>query len=195
MKHSNFVIFISELVGTFGLLVAATISVVYDGRFGHILGPVGQTEPAERKHCQLRNATRVDPAAELRFTQRVAPRCRQRRRIEVEHDQMWARSGDLVCHQQVVERAPALRRKDVYLHGRLALREPLDSQLELLRYRAVVGPGVDRGVPEEGHPVDARRLRLRLLRPLQPDLHLGEREQVGPGTLQLGRVHGPDEPV
>ena len=38
MKNSNLIIFISELVGTFGLLVAATGSIVYDGRTGGTLG-------------------------------------------------------------------------------------------------------------------------------------------------------------
>jgi len=38
MKNSNLIIFISELVGTFGLLVAATGSIVYDGRIGGTLG-------------------------------------------------------------------------------------------------------------------------------------------------------------
>ena len=38
MGNSNLIIFISELVGTFGLLVAATGSVVYDGRVGETLG-------------------------------------------------------------------------------------------------------------------------------------------------------------
>ena len=41
MHKSNLIIFIAELVGTFGLVIAATISVVYDGRFGQILGPIG----------------------------------------------------------------------------------------------------------------------------------------------------------
>jgi len=41
LNDSNLIIFISELVGTFGLLVAATFSVVYDARFGPIIGPVG----------------------------------------------------------------------------------------------------------------------------------------------------------
>jgi len=40
MVSSNRVIFISELVGTFGLLVAAAGSLVYDGRVGGTLGPV-----------------------------------------------------------------------------------------------------------------------------------------------------------
>ncbi len=41
MHKSNLIIFIAELVGTFGLVIAATVSVVYDGRFGQILGPIG----------------------------------------------------------------------------------------------------------------------------------------------------------
>ncbi len=41
MHKSNPIIFIAELIGTFGLVIAATISVVYDGRFGQILGPIG----------------------------------------------------------------------------------------------------------------------------------------------------------
>jgi len=41
MHKSNSIIFIAELIGTFGLVIAATISVVYDGRFGQILGPIG----------------------------------------------------------------------------------------------------------------------------------------------------------
>ena len=38
MKNTNLTIFFAELVGTFGLLVAATGSVVYDGRVGETLG-------------------------------------------------------------------------------------------------------------------------------------------------------------
>lgn len=38
MKSSNLTIFFAELVGTFGLLVAATGSVVYDSRVGETLG-------------------------------------------------------------------------------------------------------------------------------------------------------------
>lgn len=38
MKNRTFTIFFSELVGTFGLLVAATGSVVYDGKVGETLG-------------------------------------------------------------------------------------------------------------------------------------------------------------
>ena len=40
MSNSNLVIFISELIGTFGLLVAATGSIVYDARVGQTLGPI-----------------------------------------------------------------------------------------------------------------------------------------------------------
>lgn len=40
MKNPNFIIFVSELVGTFGLLVAATGSIVYDARVGQTLGPI-----------------------------------------------------------------------------------------------------------------------------------------------------------
>lgn len=38
MHKSNFVIFLAELAGTFGLLVAATGSIVYDGMTGGTLG-------------------------------------------------------------------------------------------------------------------------------------------------------------
>lgn len=38
MHKSNFVIFLAEMTGTFGLLVAATGSIVYDGMFGGALG-------------------------------------------------------------------------------------------------------------------------------------------------------------
>lgn len=38
MHKSNLVIFLAELVGTFGLLVAATGSIVYDGMMGETLG-------------------------------------------------------------------------------------------------------------------------------------------------------------
>jgi aquaporin Z len=38
MHKSNFVIFLAELAGTFGLLVAATGSIVYDGMMGGVLG-------------------------------------------------------------------------------------------------------------------------------------------------------------
>lgn len=38
MQYSSLIIFVSELVGTFGLLVAATGSVVYDGMVGETLG-------------------------------------------------------------------------------------------------------------------------------------------------------------
>jgi aquaporin Z len=39
MHKSNFVIFFAELIGTFGLLVAATGSIVYDASLGMTLGP------------------------------------------------------------------------------------------------------------------------------------------------------------
>ncbi len=38
MSRSNFIIFLAEIVGTFGLLVSATGSIVYDGKIGGILG-------------------------------------------------------------------------------------------------------------------------------------------------------------
>ncbi len=38
MHKSNFVIFLAELAGTFGLVVAATGSIVYDGMMGNTLG-------------------------------------------------------------------------------------------------------------------------------------------------------------
>lgn len=38
MKYSNITIFVAELLGTFGLLVAATGSIVYDGKVGGTLG-------------------------------------------------------------------------------------------------------------------------------------------------------------
>jgi glycerol uptake facilitator-like aquaporin len=38
MHKSNFVIFLAEMIGTFGLLVAATGSIVYDGMLGNTLG-------------------------------------------------------------------------------------------------------------------------------------------------------------
>lgn len=38
MHKSNFVIFLAELAGTFGLLVAAAGSIVYDGMAGGVLG-------------------------------------------------------------------------------------------------------------------------------------------------------------
>ena len=38
MNNSNLIIFVSELGGTFGLLVAATGSIVYDGSIGGTLG-------------------------------------------------------------------------------------------------------------------------------------------------------------
>ena len=37
---SNLIIFLAELVGTFGLLVAATGSIVFDGRVEGMLGPI-----------------------------------------------------------------------------------------------------------------------------------------------------------
>jgi aquaporin Z len=40
IKNSKVIIFISELVGTFGLLVAATGSIVYDSGLGNSLGPI-----------------------------------------------------------------------------------------------------------------------------------------------------------
>ena len=40
MHNSNLVIFFAELVGTFGLLVAATGSIVYDASLGMTLGPI-----------------------------------------------------------------------------------------------------------------------------------------------------------
>ena len=40
MQNSNLVIFFAELVGTFGLLVAATGSIVYDASLGMTLGPI-----------------------------------------------------------------------------------------------------------------------------------------------------------
>jgi len=40
MHKSNFVIFFAELIGTFGLLVAATGSIVYDASLGMTLGPI-----------------------------------------------------------------------------------------------------------------------------------------------------------
>ena len=38
MKNSNLVIFVAELVGTFGLLIAATSCIVYDGMLGGAYG-------------------------------------------------------------------------------------------------------------------------------------------------------------
>lgn len=38
MHKSNFVIFLAEMIGTFGLVVAATGSIVYDGMLGNTLG-------------------------------------------------------------------------------------------------------------------------------------------------------------
>ena len=40
MRHSNLTIFVAELVGTFGLIVAATGSIVIDGYMNFSLGPV-----------------------------------------------------------------------------------------------------------------------------------------------------------
>lgn len=40
IRNSNFIIFFAELVGTFGLLVAATGSIVYDSSLGNTLGPI-----------------------------------------------------------------------------------------------------------------------------------------------------------
>jgi len=40
MKYQNLIIFVSELLGTFGLLVAATGSIVYDSSLGNTLGPI-----------------------------------------------------------------------------------------------------------------------------------------------------------
>jgi len=40
MHNSNLLIFFAELVGTFGLLVAATGSIVFDARLGSSLGPI-----------------------------------------------------------------------------------------------------------------------------------------------------------
>jgi len=40
MKYSNLIIFVSELLGTFGLLVAVTGSIVYDSSLGNSLGPI-----------------------------------------------------------------------------------------------------------------------------------------------------------
>ncbi|MGQ0792197.1 MAG: aquaporin, partial [Nitrosopumilaceae archaeon] len=40
MHNSNLIIFFAELVGTFGLLVAATGSIVYDTSLGMTLGPI-----------------------------------------------------------------------------------------------------------------------------------------------------------
>jgi len=40
MHNSNLIIFFAELVGTFGLLVAATGSIVYDASLGMTLGPI-----------------------------------------------------------------------------------------------------------------------------------------------------------
>jgi len=40
MHNSNLIIFFAELVGTFGLLIAATGSIVYDASLGMTLGPI-----------------------------------------------------------------------------------------------------------------------------------------------------------
>lgn len=40
MNSSNISIFVAELVGTFGLLLAATGSIVYDGKLNFELGPI-----------------------------------------------------------------------------------------------------------------------------------------------------------
>ena len=40
MQNSVYAIFLAELTGTFGLLVAATGSIVYDARLGMTLGPI-----------------------------------------------------------------------------------------------------------------------------------------------------------
>ncbi len=40
MKYSNPIIFISELLGTFGLLIAATGSIVVDAKVGYSFGPI-----------------------------------------------------------------------------------------------------------------------------------------------------------
>ena len=40
MHNSNLVIFFAELAGTFGLLVAATGSIIFDARLGSSLGPI-----------------------------------------------------------------------------------------------------------------------------------------------------------
>lgn len=38
--NNNLIVFIAELIGTFGLVVAATGSIVYDGKEGGTLGPI-----------------------------------------------------------------------------------------------------------------------------------------------------------
>ena len=38
MNQSNLIIFVAELIGTFGLLIAATSCIVYDGMMGGIYG-------------------------------------------------------------------------------------------------------------------------------------------------------------
>ena len=40
MNNSNLTIFVAELIGTFGLVVAATGSIVFDGKMDFTLGPV-----------------------------------------------------------------------------------------------------------------------------------------------------------
>lgn len=40
IRNSNYIIFFAELLGTFGLLVAATGSIVYDSGLGNSLGPI-----------------------------------------------------------------------------------------------------------------------------------------------------------
>jgi aquaporin Z len=40
MKFSNLTIFCAELLGTFGLVIAATGSIVYDSSLGNTLGPI-----------------------------------------------------------------------------------------------------------------------------------------------------------
>jgi len=40
MQYSNITIFVAELIGTFGLVVAATGSIVYNGSLNFSLGPV-----------------------------------------------------------------------------------------------------------------------------------------------------------
>ncbi|MFB5631217.1 MAG: MIP/aquaporin family protein [Nitrosopumilaceae archaeon] len=40
MKYSNPIIFISEILGTFGLLIAATGSIVVDAKVGYSFGPI-----------------------------------------------------------------------------------------------------------------------------------------------------------
>lgn len=40
MQNSIYVIFLAELAGTFGLLISATGSIVYDAKLGGLLGPI-----------------------------------------------------------------------------------------------------------------------------------------------------------